>query len=60
MNMKLTDLFKLNNKTSIITGGGGLMADSHARAVISGGISLRNPSNHSTSIKMMQHGDSYV
>lgn len=30
-------LFKLTNKTAIITGGGGLMADSHAKAVISGG-----------------------
>ena len=48
LEMNTTDLFRLNDRTVIITGGGGLMADSHARAVISGGISIRNPSNHST------------
>lgn len=31
------DNFKITNKVCVITGGGGLMADSHAHAVLSGG-----------------------
>ena len=33
----MVDYFDIDNKTTIITGGGGLMADSHARAVLLGG-----------------------
>lgn len=35
--MNALERFKITDKVCIITGGGGLMADSHARAVLSGG-----------------------
>ena len=51
--MNALDKFKITDKVCVITGGGGLMADSHARAVLSGGgvVSLLDISEEKLAIE---------
>ncbi len=51
--MNALDKFKITDKVCVITGGGGLMADSHARAVLSGGgvVSLLDISEEKLTIE---------